>query len=224
MTNTLADFSSKSPEQQKNPYHDIFAGNPDIMFILKNVVEAKDEIINLLKDEIQYLRDQNKTLINQRNQCCISKDISLTDGNKLKAKSVSYDKNTNSPTSQPEKNTQPNTICDNNESGNKNIVKKKVVIIGDSIIGGINKKGMQNIPNKDVKVKCHPGATTDDPIDHLNPVLRKNPDIIIVHGGTNDLCHEVDTVKNLASSKNEACYSNITMRIEILGICVLNKT
>ena len=58
MTNTLADFSSKSPEQQKNPYHDIFAGNPD-MFILKNVVEGKDEIINLLKDEIQYLRDQN---------------------------------------------------------------------------------------------------------------------------------------------------------------------
>ena len=57
-------------------------------------------------------------------------------------------KNTNSTTSQPEKKTQPNTICDNNESGNKNIVKKKVVIIGDSIIGGINKKGMQNIRNR----------------------------------------------------------------------------
>lgn len=95
------------------------------------------------------------------------------------------------------------------------------MIIGNSIIGGVNKKGMQNIRNKDVKVKCHPGATTDDLIDHLNPVLRKNPDIIIIHGGTNDLCDEVDTVKNLADiaskirkdhPKTKLVISNITMR------------
>ena len=90
-------------------------------------------------------------------------------------------------TSQPDKSAKPNTIHDK-ESGNKNIVKKKIVIIGDSIIGGVNKKGMQNIRNKDVKVKCHPGATTDDLLDHLNPVLRKNPDVIIVRMEAQTIC------------------------------------
>jgi lysophospholipase L1-like esterase len=48
-----------------------------------------------------------------------------------------------------------------------------------------------------VKIKTHPGATTDDLIDHLNPVLRRKPDVIIIHGGTNDLTNDVDTAKNI---------------------------
>ena len=59
----LTDFSSKM-EFQNSPYREIFAGNTD-MFILKSLVEGKDEII-LLKDEIKHLREQNKTLIDQR--------------------------------------------------------------------------------------------------------------------------------------------------------------
>ena len=54
-------------------------------------------------------------------------------------------------------------------------------LTGDYIIGGVNKKGMQKMRNKEIKVKYHPGETTDDLIDHLNSVLRKNPDVIILH-------------------------------------------
>ena len=171
---------------------------------------GKDAIVNLLKDEIKYLREQNTILINQRqNHCCVSESNFVTDANKLKR----FPKDANSfhiPTTNTNKSVPSikNTINSKNDNddtqtsikeSNKNVVKKKVIITGDSIIGGLNKKGMQNTRDKDVKVKCHSGATTDDLIDHLNPELRKKPDVIILHGGTNDLSGEVDTVKNLTA-------------------------
>ena len=53
---------------------------------------------------------------------------------------------------------------------------------------------MQNIREEDVKVKCHPGAATDDIVDHLNRELRKKPDVNILQGGTNDLCNGLETM------------------------------
>ena len=44
--------------------------------------------------------------------------------------------------------------------------------------------------NHNVKVRNHPGATTEDIIDHIKPILRKKPDLLIVHSGTNDLNNE----------------------------------
>ena len=208
VTASLTDFSSNC-EFQKNPYQELFTGNQD-MLLLKSLVEGKDEIVNLLKDEIKYLREQNTILINQRqNHCCVSESNFVTDANKLKR----FPKDANSfhiPTTNTNKSVPSikNTINSKNDNddtqtsikeSNKNVVKKKVIIIGDSIIGGLNKKGMQNTRDKDVKVKCHPGATTGDLIDHLNPELRKKPDVIILHGGTNDLSGEVDTIKNLTA-------------------------
>ena len=39
----------------------------------------------------------------------------------------------------------------------------------------------------------HPGATTDDFIDYV----RKKPNLIIIHSGTNDIKNNVDTLQKI---------------------------
>ncbi|MCP4485599.1 MAG: hypothetical protein GY823_13750 [Flavobacteriaceae bacterium] len=75
--------------------------------------------------------------------------------------------------------------------------RKRITIVGDSMLNGIVEEGMQKDHN--VQVKRHPGATSRDIVDYVKPVIRKKPDCIIIHTGTNDLtCQEKsNTIKNL---------------------------
>ena len=42
-------------------------------------------------------------------------------------------------------------------------------------------------PSHKVKINSFPGCSTQDMRDHVKPLLRKNPDRIILHVGTNSL-------------------------------------
>ena len=57
------------------------------------------------------------------------------------------------------------------QSANRSMVKKKVFIIGDSMIKYVN--GREVCSNDSVKVRSHPGATTDDFI-MSDPLFVKN--------------------------------------------------
>jgi len=74
--------------------------------------------------------------------------------------------------------------------------RKRVAIVGDSILNGIYEEGLQKAHN--VRVKPHSGATTTDIVDYLKPVTRKKPDCIIIHAATNDLTsnEQIDTLAN----------------------------
>ena len=48
-----------------------------------------------------------------------------------------------------------------------------------------------------VKIRCHSGATTDDIIDYIRPTVRKRPDMIIIHTGTNDIQNKVNTFQKV---------------------------
>lgn len=48
-----------------------------------------------------------------------------------------------------------------------------------------------------VKVIAHSGSTTDDLLDYIKPIARKQPDILIIHTGTNDLINGVTTKKEV---------------------------
>ena len=50
---------------------------------------------------------------------------------------------------------------------------------------GIDKNRLKTGKHK-VKVRYFPGARTDDMYDYMKPLLRKLPDYIILHIGTND--------------------------------------
>lgn len=63
--------------------------------------------------------------------------------------------------------------------------QKKVVIAGDSTLKYL--QGHKMSKNLQVKIATFPGCTTQDMKDHIKPLLRRNPDEIIIHVGTNSL-------------------------------------
>ena len=64
--------------------------------------------------------------------------------------------------------------------------KTSVVVAGDSMIKYV--KGWElSTGQQNVSVKPFSGATVDDMSDFLKPTLRKHPDKLIIHVGTNDI-------------------------------------
>ena len=63
-----------------------------------------------------------------------------------------------------------------------------VLVVGDSMLAGVDEKRMSHRSN--VKVRVFPGATIDDMFDYINPLLKKCPDAVILHVGTNDCPHD----------------------------------
>ena len=63
--------------------------------------------------------------------------------------------------------------------------QKKVIIAEDSVLKHL--QGHKMSRNSRVKVSSFPGCTTEDMHDFIKPLLRKNPDEIILHVGTNSL-------------------------------------
>lgn len=43
-------------------------------------------------------------------------------------------------------------------------------------------------------MKNHPGSNTVDILDHLKPTLRRKPELVIIHSGTNDITDNKDTI------------------------------
>ena len=57
--------------------------------------------------------------------------------------------------------------------------------------------GREDSRNDSVKVRSHPGATTDDFIDYVRPTVRKKLNMIIIHSGTNDIQNNVNTLQKI---------------------------
>ena len=71
---------------------------------------------------------------------------------------------------------------DNSESRNHKV--KTTVIVGDSMIKNLQGWRLSNANNHMV-VKSFSGATTSDMEDYLKPIVRREPEEIILHVGTN---------------------------------------
>ena len=60
--------------------------------------------------------------------------------------------------------------------------KKRVVITGDSMLNGINEKGMSK--NYSVKVNNFPGGTSATILENIDQLVKTKPDCLVVHAGT----------------------------------------
>ena len=100
-----------------------------------------------------------------------------------------------------------------NDTVEQNEAKKLVYLVGDSLLNGIHERGLTKKHN--VKVKAHSGATTRDMINHVKPVLRRAPDTIILHCGTNNLTSNVYTIEQMEEimkiAKQESNSTNIVL-------------
>ena len=63
--------------------------------------------------------------------------------------------------------------------------KGTCLIAGDSILAGRDENRLSTVKHK-IRVRYFPGARADDIYDYMKPLLRKLPDYIIFHIGTND--------------------------------------
>ena len=72
-----------------------------------------------------------------------------------------------------------------NDNKDKNIVKKKVIVVGDSLLNGINERGLSKDFN--VKVNNILGGTSETVLDKIEDLVKCKPSSLIVHAGTNDL-------------------------------------
>ena len=73
--------------------------------------------------------------------------------------------------------------------------KKKIFIVGDSMIKNITGTGISR--DHTVKIRPHPGATSIYMCDYIKPELRHQPDFISLHCGKNDISNELNTLKKL---------------------------
>ena len=62
------------------------------------------------------------------------------------------------------------------------------------------------------------GATSEDIIQKIKPVIKKKPDLIIIHIGTNDVTKNVDTIINLQTIINRVKKKSATTEIVISSI------
>ena len=88
-----------------------------------------------------------------------------------------------------------NLATENNISQLPTIKKKKIFIVGDSRIKNITGTGISR--DHTVKIRPHPRATNIDMCDYIKPDLRHQPDVIILHCGTNDIPNEINILKKL---------------------------
>ena len=72
-----------------------------------------------------------------------------------------------------------------NDPTNQSAKGKEVFIVGDSILKNLQGRNLSR--SSKVKVSSFPGCTTMDMRDHIKPILRRNPDAIVMHVGTNSL-------------------------------------
>ena len=110
--------------------------------------------------------------------------------------------------------------------GKKN--KRSITIIGDSMVKGIQPFKMRRIlPNKEnLYIKSFPGAKIEDMYDYIKPSMKYEPDLVILHCGTNNL-HEdklpqkiaadlINLATSMKTDKNDVMISSVTLRTDNL--------
>ena len=92
---------------------------------------------------------------------------------------------------------------DQNERKPKLDTRQSVTIIGDSIINYQDERLHTN-KQRIAKVRSHPGATSEDLVDHFTPIAKRAPDVIILHVGMKDFNKrdEDNIIKNIKKIKN----------------------
>ena len=65
------------------------------------------------------------------------------------------------------------------------------------MLNGIQERGMNKDENIKVKIWEYPGASSIDILDHIKPSLRKAPEQILIHAGTNDISNNTNYLNNV---------------------------
>ena len=193
-------------------------------------LKSKDNIINKLINQNNCEENTNRISMNQSSTKITSEntqDINDSDKNNTvdtrKEQVPTIKKNSRS----VESNNQRSEKSKNQLSKTKPEKKSHIEIIGDSMLNGVHERGMNKDENIKVKIRKYPGASSIDILDHIKPSLRKAPEQIIIHAGTNDISNSTNYLKNvkkIVKLVKETCkdtklsFSSVICRTDIRDI------
>ena len=174
---------------------------------------SESTLTNILKSKICTLQEQNSFIKSelQQKQIIIEKLLDISK-NQIKNNSPSNGINqsdkrqgeTNRSNkvvhqSSKEKGNPNNEHIRNARNDIRNNTRKKITVIGDSMVKFLRSDEMSSVNNA-VNVMKHPGSSTDDMVDCVRPVTRKKLDVLIMHVGTNDLTKGVNTLSKVVQN------------------------
>ena len=179
---------------------------------LEDGVERSDStsMVNFYKSEISLLKDQNSFLKSelQQKQIIVKNllDLQPKDQSKINCSNQVHNKHDNSRSNFDNTNNDKNLTVKNKKLETPhfkvtrkttcNTNKKKVIVVGDSITKFLRSDELSN-SERSVTVMKHPGGSTEDMTDYIEPIARKKPDTISLHVETNDLTKGINTMKNV---------------------------
>ena len=211
------------------------------------ITSNNDLLIEVLKDEINFLRNELASK-NKIIELIIKDKYSLTPESQQASKTVSSVNSTNKKRLNHKNiNTTSNhrVLLNNNNAledetyfstdeddvhtvGTKakltDNIKRNITIIGDSIIKDMKSYKMkQGLSSQDrVYIKSFPGAKIECMTDYVKPSMKYNPDVLLLHCGTNDLRSSKDAMdvandiialaNNLKKDDNEVIISGLFER------------
>ena len=173
----------------------------EIVF-LRNEMSSKDTIIKLLINDrdndikniksanvVKETRDNNYNATYNKNNNSVEKNNSFKKNNSVYKE---FECNVrNDAKNRIGENIKPNDVANLELGTSKKSKKRSITIIGDSLLKDVKAfKMRKDLPNEKVYVKSFPGSTTNCMKDYVKPSLKYDPDLIIMHVGTNDLRSE----------------------------------
>ena len=55
-------------------------------------------------------------------------------------------------------------------------------VIGNSMIKYLRRDDLSS-QDKDIKIVTHPGSTTNEMLDYIKRIIRRKPDVLLIHSG-----------------------------------------
>ena len=180
-----------------------------------NVPRINDSQTIEVHNRFSSLMDKNEWLREAEDYCDVVSDSEGTCSNVGKSmksrKNVEVESNPEGNTHSPYRKERPEGK------------KRMITILGDSMIKDLKHRDFQQrFPNHRFYVKSYPGATTADMAHYIQPSVQRQPDLFVVHCGTNTLKEEkcakdiANEIATLASSvkrtENDVIVSSIIGR------------
>ena len=111
-------------------------------------------------------------------------------------------------------------VVKNGSLPNDNIGKgdrKKVIILGDSLLNGINEKGLSK--RHDVKIVDKPGTTSERLLlEDLHNLIKYQLESVIIHAGTNDFTFGINMLNNAKKIVKEVTTKLPKVKIAFSGL------
>ena len=149
-------------------------------------------VINILKDRISFLENElskKDTIINYLSNELITLNRSNSQD------STNGSRSTNIYESITVDNYANDTIKETTIDTEKPANKTRVIITGDSLLNGINEKGLSK--DKHAKIKKFLGGTTETISGEVEELVKNKLDTLIVQAGTNDLMNGKNVLNNV---------------------------